>query len=62
LSAHGDAEDLKWWISEISKRGGADNVFLVHGESDSAKALANVIRHDCNSEPVIPQLYETYEV
>ncbi|MFK7817669.1 MAG: MBL fold metallo-hydrolase, partial [Planctomycetaceae bacterium] len=47
LSAHGDAEDLKWWISEISKRGGADNVFLVHGESDSAKALANVIRHDC---------------
>ena len=61
LSAHGDADDLKWWFGELAKRGGADNVFLVHGETDSAQALARLIRDDCNSDPVIPDLYETIE-
>lgn len=62
LSAHGDADDLKWWIGEIAKRGGADNVFLVHGEPDSAEALAKLIRDDCNTDPVIPKLYDTVEI
>ncbi len=62
LSAHGDAGDLKWWISEIAKRGGADNVFLVHGEDKSREALADLIRDDCNSDPILPGLYETVEI
>lgn len=62
LSAHGDADDLKWWIGGMARRGGADNVFLVHGERDSAEALADLIRDDCNTDPVIPELYETIEI
>lgn len=62
LSAHGDADDLAWWIGQLAKRGGADNVFLVHGEPDSAQALARLIKDDCNTDPVIPALYETIEI
>ncbi len=62
LSAHGDAGDLKWWFGEMSKRGGADNVFLVHGDPDCAEALRDLIRDECNTEPVLPQLYESFEI
>ena len=62
LSAHADADDLKWWFKELSNNGGARNVFLVHGESDSAEALAGLIDEFCDERPTIPQLYSTYEV
>lgn len=62
LSAHADAEDLKWWFKELSNKGGARNVFLVHGESDSAQALADLVDEFCDERPTIPELYATYEV
>lgn len=62
LSAHGDVNDLRWWIGEIARRGGADNVFLVHGEDDARRELAQLIFDDCNTDPVLPELYQTVEI
>ena len=62
LSAHADSQDLKWWFQQLSNKGGARNVFLVHGESDSAEALADLVDDFCDESPVIPQLYESYDV
>lgn len=62
LSAHADSLDLRWWFQQLSNNGGARNVFLVHGESDSAEALADLVEDLCDERPVIPQLYESYDV
>lgn len=62
LSAHADVHDLKWWIGEMAKEGGVGRCFLVHGEPDVATKFAGVIRDDCDEEPTIPQLGQTFEV
>ena len=62
LSAHADADDLKWWFGEANRRGHIGKAFLVHGEPEAAKALALAVRDDCDEDPVIPQLYESFEV
>ena len=62
LSAHADVADLKWWFEQISAAGGARRVFLVHGERESSEALAEVIRNECDEDPVIPELYESFEI
>jgi hypothetical protein len=36
--------------------------FLVHGEPDAAQALAGVLRELCDEEPVVPRLFESFEV
>lgn len=62
LSAHADSEDLKWWFQQLSNNGGARHVFLVHGETKSAEALAELVDDYCDEKPTIPQLYESFEV
>lgn len=62
LSAHGDVEDLKWWIGETAKGGGIGRCFLVHGEPQVAAKFARVIRDDCDEEPVVPQLGHSFVV
>ncbi|MEZ6061467.1 MAG: MBL fold metallo-hydrolase [Planctomycetaceae bacterium] len=62
LSAHADAEDFKWWFGEIQKQGGVGQAFIVHGEDDAAKALAELIANDCDQPPVIPQFGDSFEV
>jgi len=62
LSSHADAEDFKWWYSHLAKTGGIGQCFLVHGEPESARALAALVRDYCDEEPIIPQLYESFEV
>ncbi|MCA9004957.1 MAG: MBL fold metallo-hydrolase, partial [Planctomycetaceae bacterium] len=62
LSGHADVEDFKWWYEESAKRGNIGQVFLVHGESDSATALAALIRDQCDEDPIIPQYHESFEV
>ena len=61
LSAHADAEDFKWWFEHMAREGGIGQAFLVHGEPDSAHALAGLMRDYCDEEPVIPELYESFE-
>ncbi len=62
LSGHADADDLKWWFGEANKHGHIGKAFLVHGEPDAALALAAAVRDDCDEDPIIPKLYETFEV
>lgn len=62
LSAHADAEDLKWWIHEIANRGGVGQCFLVHGEPAAASQFASLIRDDCDEEPVVPQFGQSFNV
>jgi metallo-beta-lactamase family protein len=62
LSGHADADDLKWWFSEANQRGHIGKAFLVHGEPEAAQALAQAVRDDCDEDPIIPKLYESFEV
>ncbi|MEX1228931.1 MAG: MBL fold metallo-hydrolase [Planctomycetaceae bacterium] len=62
LSAHADANDFRWWFEHLSKEGGADHTFLVHGEPKSSQSLAAVIHDYCNSDPIIPERMQSFEV
>lgn len=62
LSAHADAADFKWWFGELQKEGGAGQIFLVHGESKSATALAQIVADCSDLPPVIPKFGESFEV
>ena len=62
LSGHADVEDFRWWFGELAKAGGIGQVFLVHGEPESSRALAQVLDEFCDEEPILPQLGESFEV
>lgn len=62
LSGHADVVDFKWWYEASAKRGNIGQVFLVHGEPESAMALSELIRDQCDLEPIIPQYQQSFEV
>jgi metallo-beta-lactamase family protein len=62
LSAHADAEDFKWWFEHMAREGGIGQAFLVHGEPDATRSLAGLMRDYCDEEPIVPELYESFEV
>ncbi len=62
LSAHGDADDLRWWFKRLRDGGGAGKAFIVHGEERQAEALAKLISDCCDERPVIPQLGDSFDV
>jgi metallo-beta-lactamase family protein len=62
LSAHADANDFRWWFGELTKQGGAGQVFIVHGESRSAAALVELAEDSSDMPPVVPQYGESFEV
>jgi metallo-beta-lactamase family protein len=62
LSAHADVHDFKWWFERMSADSHIGRAFLVHGEPDAAQALAGVLRELCDEEPVVPRLFESFEV
>jgi len=62
LSAHGDAEDLRWWFKNLQRNGGAGRAFIVHGEEASAEALSRLIEDCCDEPPVIPQFGDSFEI
>jgi metallo-beta-lactamase family protein len=62
LSAHADADDFKWWFEGLAADRGVGRAFIVHGEPDSAQALAHLLDHVCDEPPTIPKFGETFEV
>ncbi|WP_339733704.1 MBL fold metallo-hydrolase [uncultured Gimesia sp.] len=62
LSGHADVVDFKWWYEQSAKQGNIGQVFLVHGEPESAAALAALIRDECDLEPIIPHYQQSFEV
>lgn len=62
LSAHADVEDFKWWYDQMASRGGVRQAFLVHGEEESSRSLAGILRDYCDEDPIIPGQFDSYEV
>lgn len=62
LSGHADVEDFKWWYEQSAKKGNIGQVFLVHGEPESAMSLASLIENECDQEPIIPHYQQSFEV
>jgi metallo-beta-lactamase family protein len=59
LSGHADRSDLLRWLQPLAD---PRKVFLVHGEPDSADALAETLRNDRGWEVVCPDLGERVEL
>ena len=62
LSAHADANDFKWWFEQMAKDRGIGRAFIVHGEPTAAQALAAILHDFCDEDPVIPELYQSFDV
>lgn len=58
LSGHADRKDLIRWLSHLKKD--PTQVFLTHGEPDSAEALAKTLNKDRGWDVKIPQLQDSY--
>ncbi len=62
LSAHADAEDFRWWFGHLAKHGEIGQAFIVHGESESAQAVAQLLHDQCNEDPIIPAFKQTFSI
>ncbi|MCX7408925.1 MAG: MBL fold metallo-hydrolase [Planctomycetales bacterium] len=62
LSAHADAEDFKWWFEGLAQDRGIGRAFVVHGEPDSAKALAEMLADFSDEPAIVPKFGESFEV
>ncbi|MFZ5596365.1 MAG: MBL fold metallo-hydrolase RNA specificity domain-containing protein [Bacillota bacterium] len=59
-SSHADQGELLEWLGNFHEMPG--NIFLVHGEQESASTLAGLIKERYGAEPVIPQWLDSYEI
>ncbi len=62
LSAHADANDFRWWFEQAAQRGGIGQAFLVHGEPEASRALADILDGYCDEHPIIPARGDSYEL
>lgn len=60
LSAHGDQNDLLYWLSDLKQK--PTNIFIIHGETDQAEAFKQKIREIKNWEAEIPRLNQSFEI
>lgn len=56
LSAHADQPGLVAWIQSIPTA--PEKIFLIHGEPAASEAFRNVLTKTCQSEIIMPKLYE----
>jgi len=60
LSAHADQSQLLSWLKHIK---GVQKVFLVHGENEPRKLLAQKIKNETNiCDVIMPKLYDEMEI
>jgi metallo-beta-lactamase family protein len=62
LSAHADVEDFKWWFDGLAQDRGVGRAFVVHGETESSAALAQLLDHVCDQTPTLPKYRESFEI
>ncbi|WP_375334180.1 MBL fold metallo-hydrolase RNA specificity domain-containing protein [Flagellimonas sp. C4] len=60
LSAHADHKELLDWMDEIENK--PEQIFIVHGEKESAEALQKGIKDTYAWDAEIPQLYTIKEI
>ena len=59
LSSHADADEIMTWIKTAGRR--PSRVFVVHGEEESAQALAGRISQETGAATTIPDLGDSFE-
>jgi len=62
LSAHADVNDFRWWFDHMAATTGIGQAYVVHGEPESSRALAQMLRDYCDDEPVTPTYGQAVEV
>lgn len=60
FSAHADREELLRWLSAF--RSSPKQVFVVHGEAQSAEKFASTIREKFNWNATVPDYLESFEL
>ena len=60
FSGHADRNDLGWWYEQTGGKIGKG--FLVHGEVESMESLSSVLQPFVETEVIIPDRLDTYEV
>lgn len=60
LSAHADQNELVQWASELDKK--PEQIFIVHGEPESAAALKEKLKEVYDYDSIIPELNSVYEL
>ncbi len=59
-SAHADKHELRAWVKRLG--GPVRRAFVVHGEPDSAEAMATILREEGVKEVVVPALGQSFEL
>ena len=59
FSVHADSDELMAWLGNIKN---PKSVFVVHGEPDSEKALADRLRNELHWNVYIPKSEESFEL
>ena len=60
FSAHADRDDLLWWVGEAGKK--ARQVFVVHGETDTAESLVAALREKGIPQVSVPRSGEVVQL
>ena len=60
FSGHADRNDLAWWFGQTGGKVG--KAFLVHGEPASLEALKPLLQPHVETDVIIPERLESYEV
>jgi len=60
LSSHADGDEIIRWIDTAEKKPG--RVFVVHGEEESAKAMAGRITERFGAQVTVPSLKDSFEI
>ncbi len=61
-SAHADQPALLHWVKEANTNGSLKKVFVVQGETTSAKTLANLIHDRLDIDAIVPTVGQTVEL
>lgn len=60
LSAHGDQNELLFWMSDL--KSAPEKLFIVHGESEAAAIFKDKIKERFGWDALIPELYSIVEI
>jgi metallo-beta-lactamase family protein len=60
-SAHADSQELAAWVSHFDRQR-LKQIFLVHGEIDSARALSGLLYQDSHADIQIPERGQSFDL
>lgn len=60
FSAHADKDELLKWVGGFQEK--PEKIFLVHGEEETTKDFASVLKNKIDSQIIIPEYLQEYEL